>query len=49
MDVEKETKTEINRRFDRLRDRYGSVQVREETVENGADFFEKGKEMAQNG
>lgn len=49
MDVEKETRTEVNRRLNRLQDRYGSFTVCEETVENDPEFFKRGKAMAEEG
>lgn len=49
MNVEKETRDEVSRRLERLRDRYGSFGVHEETVENDPEYFERGKEMAKEG
>lgn len=46
MDVEEATSTEITRRLDQLQDEYGPFAVYEKTVENEPDFFEHGKEMA---
>lgn len=49
MNIEQKTRAEISRRIDRLRERYGSFPVYEETTENDLDFFEHGKEMAEEG
>jgi ADP-ribose pyrophosphatase YjhB (NUDIX family) len=49
MNVKKETREEISRRIERLQERYGSFPVHEEIVENNPDYFEQGKEMAEEG
>jgi len=49
MDVEEKTETEVRRRLNGLEDRYGSFEIHEETVENDPEFFDQGKEMAEEG
>lgn len=49
MGVEEQTKTEVNQQLKRLQDEYGEFTVHEETVENDVEFFEHGREMAEEG
>jgi len=49
MNVEEQTRKEVTRRIERLRDEYGSFEVHEETVENEPEFFEHGRELAREG
>jgi ADP-ribose pyrophosphatase YjhB (NUDIX family) len=49
MTVGDRTRSEVRRRIQRLRDRYGDFPVRETTVENDPDYFETGVELATEG
>lgn len=49
MNTEELTWTEIERRVRRLQDKYGSFPVYEETVENDPDYFEHGRQKADEG
>lgn len=49
MEVTEKTDAEVQRRVNRLTERYGAFDLHEETVENDRDFFEQGVEMAKEG
>jgi hypothetical protein len=49
MSLEDRTKADVDRRIDRLREEYGEFPVRDVTVENDPQFFEQGREMAEEG
>jgi ADP-ribose pyrophosphatase YjhB (NUDIX family) len=47
--IEARTRTAVDRRIERLRERYGAFPVRETTVTNAPDYFETGVELAREG
>jgi ADP-ribose pyrophosphatase YjhB (NUDIX family) len=49
MTLEDQTKTDVDRRIDCLREDYGDFLVSDETVENDLQFFEQGRELAAEG
>ena len=49
MTLARRTEADVERQIERLRERYGDFEVREETVENDPEFFEHGRELAEEG
>lgn len=49
MSLSTRMKADADRRVRRLRERYGPFDVVEETVENGPEFFERGRRKAEEG
>ena len=49
MSIEERTRTDVERRVNRLQEKYGSFPVYEETVENDLDYFEHGRQKAEEG
>jgi ADP-ribose pyrophosphatase YjhB (NUDIX family) len=47
--IEARTRAAVDRRIERLRERYGPFPVRETTVTNDPDYFETGVELAREG
>lgn len=49
MSLEEQTRADVDRRIQHLREQYGGFEVSEETVENDPAFFEQGRELAETG
>lgn len=49
MSIEEQTRVDVDRRIQHLREKYGAFKVIEETVENDPEFFEQGRELAVTG
>ena len=49
MSIGKETRQDVNRRLKRLKREYGDFSVEETTVTNEPDFFEQGRQLAEDG
>ena len=49
MTLARRTEADVERRIERLRERYGDFEVFEETVENDPEFFEHGRKLVEEG
>lgn len=49
MNIEERTRNKVNQQLSQLEEKYGEFSVQQETVTNEPDFFEKGRQLAEEG